>query len=382
MSTDDSQNTTTWSAHPIEVVLAGPAKRLAKLHAESAAKARRCQSRGERPSALVAALTRAAPEGACWRVRVEGAGAERVAHKLCVAATRWGLSANAERPGVDAHALLEVPLRFYRATSEHVTAVLRTNAEGVLWLADSPAVAQAYIPEAGMTVAYGIRENAPVVPGNEWTDELARQLGYQARVFATDSLGRPQSWRWDRGEEHGVSVKGAEIVELLEQRLGYVPHSTVFERQYQLKGTFTDGRPTVLPAAYYRQGRVHVLEATAGLRLFDWSSGREGDLISPDYNNPQLADRARREGYDGMVIHDFCQTETWGSVGHVSYAIFESALDKLAVVGSYPATHFDWADERGLRETDTAEHRAWLAWCEATCACPTAPTRDIKAPCP
>lgn len=271
-----------------------------------------------------------------------------------------------ERVG-GAVAVATLPKRLYHGTGEPIIGELSPGgSDGLLWMTDSPAIAQTYIPDSGLSVLLLLshRDEEPVVP-TPYTIAVAKHLGYG--VEATwDQFGRAKSWKWHDAGGATAGFRTGELCEVLERVLGYVPDRSEqnFHRKYAIKFELVDGVERILPADYHAPGEVFVFSPTGGdLRMADWIDGnaREGDLQAPDHL--RLGDfRALEEaGYDGVIMPDFCQSETWGNVGHTSWGFFRSGLPKLQLVDSFPATHHDWAETVRGFPPETTAYLEWLA---------------------
>lgn len=242
--------------------------------------------------------------------------------------------------------------------------------DDVLWCADSPAVAQCYIPASGlesMLSVHGYKLSERVRPDlhSDWY-ALVRAMGLESPDVEWDHLGQAKSWAIPAG----YPTYG-EVCDWLEGHLGYENDARHPERQrsYRVKTTIEDKQSVFLPADHMAPGRLFVVEGVGELRLLDMATGRDGDLQDPDHLKLAAFRRAEAQGWDGVVINDFCQSRTHGNVGHLSWGVLPSALHKIryAVV---PAVRFDWAAGEDCRQRSTP---AWEAALEAARLLPAGP---------
>jgi hypothetical protein len=253
---------------------------------------------------------------------------------------------------------------FFHGTCEPFDGTPRGGAyDDVFWTADCPAVAQCYIPEAGgqaLFCASGYQLGDRVRPDRHSTAyALVRQMGKESPDVEWGSDGRAKSWAVPDGYP-----TYRDVADWLENSLGYDNLSDCpdRERKYWVKSAFgLDGRETYLPASYRIEGRLYVVDGVRDLRFLDMAEGREGDLTDLDYHKHAWFRRARDEGYDGIVINDFCQSKTHGNVGHRSWGVLPRALGKLRFA-EIPCVRFDWAADESVTERLTPEFRqAWEA---------------------
>lgn len=216
--------------------------------------------------------------------------------------------------------------------------------DDILWFADAPIYAQAYIPEAGLS--------SIISKPSDWRmDERVRPNKHSFWTeFATITMGRPlpDVEYDDFGEAKSWSIRKdwptyAECVAALRE-LGY----TFMDGSEEVK--YSDGcNSPVARADWLQPGRVFVTAAD-GLRLLDRSVG-ESDATEKAHLDFDLFRFAEKSGYDGVVINDLCQSSDCGNVGHRAVGLFSATVDKLEFV-SYDAVHRRMAGLRSLGTPD------------------------------
>lgn len=231
----------------------------------------------------------------------------------------------------------------------------------VWWTAETSAVAQCYIPATGGTTyvsvsAYELDQGVRPSPTSPLY-ALACELGPAATGVETDALGRVRSWSMPAGY-----LTNRDVVRYIEDVLGYSNRGIGGDRTYELRTLGWDpaNGAKVVAADYKAPGSlVIVTGGFEAMRLYDASTG-ESDLTDLQYHRTGLFRQLKEAGYDGVVIDDFCQSKTWGNVGHRSIGFFEHAISRLQVE-VVSAVRFDWGPERGdLSATDTPEFLDWL----------------------
>lgn len=223
--------------------------------------------------------------------------------------------------------------------------------DNVLWTAESPAIAQTYIPRAGITT-YGNAEASWIMADrvrpleNSFWYLVVRNMGFEATEVHKSPSGELLSWRLPEGYP-----SYAEAREWLEG-LGYRRSTAGI---YEVSIELTTGVDKIRPAAWRKQGRLLFAE-NPGLRLLDLVQGRESDLQDLDYHKIEAFREAEAAGYDGVVITDFLQDKEHGNVGHRSIGLFAAAAAQLNWE-DIPAVNHAW-----LPGVDTTpEYDAWLA---------------------
>lgn len=234
--------------------------------------------------------------------------------------------------------------------------------DGVFWCADSPAVAQCYIPASGLESlmskgGYQLGERVRPDRHSDWYGMVV-QMGRESPSVEWGPNDQARSW----AVPPGYPTYG-DVCDWIEGTLGY-PNEARYpdrERAYRIKVTYEGGRQAFLPSAHMAPGRLLVVDGLADLRFLDMAAGRDGDLTDLDYHKIRTFRRAEAEGYDGVIINDFCQSRTHGNVGHLSWGVLPGALHRIrhAVI---PAIRFDWPEDAPCSETGTPEFEA--AWLE------------------
>jgi hypothetical protein len=250
----------------------------------------------------------------------------------------------------------------YRGVPEPFEPTLRANeGDRCLWLAFEPSVAQTYIPASGtkeLLAVQSFRLDESVRPtfnGRGADGALLPSAFYAAAL----QFGFPAATGVEV-EEWGGSARSWGIPP------GYPTYRQVVER-FAAMGYGWDGRDfrawakssggAYRPEDWREPGNLMIVDGWQGLRLYDWATGREGDLTDCDYHKVEFFRELEREGWDGVVLHDFCQTENHGNVGHRSVGVFAGAAGRLRWA-AVPARHWEWeglgGDWRGTEEFENA----------------------------
>lgn len=225
----------------------------------------------------------------------------------------------------------------FHGTCERIEGPLRPGGDGLLWMSDSPAIAQQYIPAAGLEIMCS--RPSPYEMDNRVRPDRESVLyriacglaGRTVEDVEFDQYGRLLSW----GIPDGWPTY-RQVTDHVETVLGYAPADSGC---YWLRAAVEDGAERVMPADWTMPGTLFVALAD-GLRLKDIRQGEESDLTLYEHNNLCGFRQAAEEGYDGVVINDFAQTTKYGNLGHRSFGLNERGLSK-AEWTSLPAVRFD-----------------------------------------
>lgn len=258
--------------------------------------------------------------------------------------------------------LTSLPPMLFHGTGAMFDDPPRPGSDGLFWCALDPATAQNYIPATGGKVFAGFssyEKNQSVAPHqNDPFFSIALSLSDAAPSdVQRDFRGRATSYRIPKGWPTYQDV-GKHIEEVL----GYEnQHQGSGSHRYALRSTGWDAvlqLPTIVHNDYREVGQLLIIEGFEHLRLLDISTG-EGDLSNPQHSKLRLFAQARAQGYDGMVIDDFCQSENWGNVGHTAVGFFDHAIPDLTI-HAIDACRHEWGlDRQALMHTSTPEFEQW-----------------------
>lgn len=228
----------------------------------------------------------------------------------------------------------------------------------VLWTSDSPAIAQTYIPTAGLTIYAGPEALAGPLdhPVSGSLAEVQKAIGIDYQYGSPygpiyDRYGRATSYSVPVGWDHFPTA------EEVEQRLAVFGITREHHwRPFELR--ISEGR--LLKTGEFAWGRLLAGTAQEDLTLFDNTLGgeRESDLMNVEYHQIGLFRWAEQQGYDGIKINDFAQSNLWGNVGHYSFGLFHGSLHKLDWT-SIPAQHWNWETWEELQSGTTPHLDAW-----------------------
>lgn len=259
---------------------------------------------------------------------------------------------------------VDVPMLFHGTTGTLNGPAQVGGYDKVFWSARTSCIAQTYISAGSSQLA--------VVEHYE-LDELVRPnqncvLHAIARTLCPahdpqaqyDRLGQATSWCAFKLPDGSNLTKKHIVQELC--RLGYgsdIDASGGFRALVKVSAFDSNTKlPKVQPKSYLPAGQLLIIEGFSDMRFASIATG-DPDLTAIQYHRHEFFQAARSQGFDGVIIDDFCQTKTWGNVGHESIGFFEHALQRLTTQ-SIDATHFEWGPEIGaLRQQDSPEFSAW-----------------------
>ena len=255
------------------------------------------------------------------------------------------LPANADYASFRASGLL------FHGTCEPLEGALRPGSyDRVFWTAETPSIAQAYIPEAGLSMIlshpgdWRLEERIRPNLHDPWA-ELMHQMGHWPREVDHDHCGQATSWTISADHP----TYGAALLFL--QSLGY----DIAQRSIWAALKLNGNRQEIRPAAWKQPGFVYVT-LNEGLSFRDMRDELMSDLVDPAHVKLDLFRAVEESGSDGIVIDDFAQCgRDHANVGHVSFGLFAEAAKTRAFV-RFPATHCDF---QGLKTGSTPEFEAF-----------------------
>ena len=223
---------------------------------------------------------------------------------------------------------------------------------GILWMSETPDIAQNYIPETGSSTLVSLpewRDQDLFVPNQGFNMQILKQMGYPKMNIEWDQTGQAQSWGWEDKSDRPMP-RYAEIRKYVTEVLGYSSKNQT--DSFEIK-EFND---EFVPADFKMEGTLLIAIGKDQLQIKDLT-GDSGDLMDPTYNKIGLFENAKKEGYDGVRINDYAQSEMWGNLGHVSIGLFDAGVKKLQTQ-NMAASNFDWSEE-SPEPIDTPEFSQW-----------------------
>lgn len=244
----------------------------------------------------------------------------------------------------------------FHGTLENISGGLKVGGiDGVLWTSEYPTISQCYIPDGGLKALkpvlmdYQKKMSVRPVKGDFWFSVVVRDMGYDLN---------DERIKWGKNGFEAESWPC--IYPTYEECMKHIESKGYSEGDDWLKIGFSDGKEVLLEKGYERSGKVFV-GCKRGLKLKDLRCG-ESDLMNLEYYNVDGFEKAEREGYDGVIINDFAQTDE-GNMGHVSIGLFQNAVDRMEW-GEYEAKRFGF--KGGLRDVDIKSTVEFDEYCENT----------------
>lgn len=264
----------------------------------------------------------------------------------------------------------------FHGSIEKIRGRLRPGGDGVLWFADTPSIAQLYLPRSGRSMIVGV--GAIVKPSRD--EDIVRVqkavgIEYAPDAAIWDEYGRLKSYFPPKGlpPRTDMNYDGPAEVDNRLQALGYTPTNpgvSPWSKSYEFH--FADDR--LLPPGGKEEGVLCVATPRRDLVLWRKAEG-EGDLTAVQYHDVRGFDRARRAGLDGVIIDDFAQSEEWGNLGHLSVGLFAEALPDLDVE-CIPATYEEYEPRK--YQTEAYPHRVEPWFRTLLTRAPNRPVRRVK----
>jgi hypothetical protein len=246
----------------------------------------------------------------------------------------------------------------FHGTCEAIDVPLRPGAyDGVFWTARSPAVAQAYIPRAGLISMMArplchmldepVRPRGPEDLTTRWA--LARAGASWADLEVEEDRGRVTSWRvlpgWPRGRD---------LVDHLKGDLGYeASPQGIWEVSV---GQGPQGQEWK-PADWRLPGKLLLLYAPhLQIHQADWGESEIGDA---NHSRVGAFTRFADQGWDSFSMQDLLQSEYHGNVGHEAIGILPKALSTIPWIG-IPALRHDGPDAGAYRLGETEDFTRFM----------------------
>ena len=195
--------------------------------------------------------------------------------------------------------------------------------DGMVWTAETPWIAQTYIPLAGLEAyvsepdRWRLDEGIRPSRGSFWCDFAKEKLGLLYDEVEWDPHGTAQSWSFKHRVTYGEAFEALKAMGYeFKDGLASVLQQTV------------DDQVRTMPADWMIPGRLLICARDPGWKLLDISIG-ESDLMDLQYHDIERFQQAEKDGYSGVVIDDFLQHRVLGNVGHRAIGLFPGVAAQL-----------------------------------------------------
>jgi hypothetical protein len=179
------------------------------------------------------------------------------------------------------------------------------------------------------------------------TDEMMKQY---------EELENQEKELYQKGKEESVERVKNNLVNVKLKEMGYTPDDGNSMLNYNWKLLYD--KNSIQPANYRSQGRLFIVTPKRDLKIYDTTKGREGDLTDVDYHKHDWFKAAEAQGYDGIQIHDYAQSNDQGNFGHKSIGLFQNTL-KDVTIEETNAVHHDLEDFYQKKDYRTPEYNAY-----------------------
>lgn len=263
----------------------------------------------------------------------------------------------------------------FHGTCEPISGPLRPGAyDGVFWTARNPAIAQAYIPSAGVKrilqipsdhdLGERIRPTTPDDPVMTWA--LARCRSGWEDLEVEIRHGRPISWRILDGWPNRGDLRS-----WIAQDLGYgLPARGYWEVACARDAT---GVETFMPQVWRLPGQLFVLHVP-DLEITQpiWS---DDQVHLKPHNRTADFRRMAASGVEAFSMSDLLQSDHLGNVPHVSVGLLPAGLARADWI-SIPARRHDGEDPAIFGQQITPDLAAFLETATTTHPGPDDPSPE------
>lgn len=272
---------------------------------------------------------------------------------------------------------LETAGFLFHGTCERIDGPLRPGAyDGVFWAARTPAIAQAYIPRAGISQIISrppdslledpIRPRSPDDLVTAWA--LSRAQARWDDLEVEEERGRICSWRCLPGWP-----SNGELVRHIEDDLGYEPESY---GGWEVSTDRSGGLWEMRPASWSLPGSLILLHAPdLKISSADW---RESEIQSANHNRLEAFARLEREGCEAFAMQDLLQSKHHGNLGHEAIGILPRALERLEWI-SIPAIRHDGPDPDIFQRKETPDFLRYMKQASSVYAEQPQPCENIAS---
>ncbi len=206
----------------------------------------------------------------------------------------------------------------------------------IFWTTYSEKIAKTYIPMSGLV--QWVTTGSIIKPTTDLLiQNLQKVLGieYDASRFKVDQSGQVVSWYGakifnDPKLMNNEELKCSIVNEKMKSILGHEQDGSGCYCRWKIR---YDRNYMPQKADFREKGTLLTITTTKDMKIYDMTYGGqlEGDLTNVDYNKIKDFRKAEQNGYDGVQINDFAQSNNLGNVNHVSVGLFKHSLNNIKI---------------------------------------------------
>lgn len=238
---------------------------------------------------------------------------------------------------------------FYHGTSEPIQGNLRIGGyDSILWTSKNELIARSYIPIGGR---FNISNDLPVrlrfankydIDNNNYTLAFFG-LEIPEESFKLDDIGKVSYYILPKSHPfYGKSIldKLKLFDDILQNKFGLTPekvgdlrlydgdkYHTYPEYQYRI----ITHNNKIQHGGQYIKGKLYKLVAKEDLLIHDYRKSTESDLTNLEYHDLDGFNKINSlKKYDGILINDFAQSDSFGNIAHISFGFFKDSINKFS----------------------------------------------------
>lgn len=165
--------------------------------------------------------------------------------------------------------------------------------------------------------------------------------------------------QWTKYENELIDLKYVNVDKMKEDIVEKILDSHGYTDYNNMKIRF-DKNGEILPPNESVSGTLYILEPIRDLKIYDYAKDREGDLTDLEYHKVKLFRSIEKDGYDGIRINDFAQSDDEGNFGHTSIGLFKNTLKDMKIVDKIEAKHPKLSDYREKGHYDSDEYLDYI----------------------
>lgn len=209
-------------------------------------------------------------------------------------------------------------LLFHGTIEPFKTRISASDWEGVLWVSETPEIAQSYCPESGVSALWSLRNTLSenFIPRSDIDEKIFESMGF---CLSDMDIQKDKSHKIESYMLLENHPKGKDVLDYI-QSLGY--HLEDGSCWIKLDNN------NIKKASWKKPARLFIFDKDPDLSIIDISDHGDGGLTGRQWENNSLI-KSYETTHDGVVVSDIHSSPKMGQFEHKSIALFPRALEKI-----------------------------------------------------